>query len=85
MGMFARPFGFEVNQSSSDREAPERGRASQILMKTERDLGFMTSFEKRHSQGILKYFKVDLGIFNGQGLTSASEYDNFKGLIGQLV
>ncbi len=25
-GMFARPFGYELNLSSSDREAPERGR-----------------------------------------------------------
>ena len=25
-GMFARPFGFEINLSSSDRESPERGR-----------------------------------------------------------
>lgn len=25
-GIFARPFGFEVNYSSSDRESPERGR-----------------------------------------------------------
>src|ERR1700730_12879547 len=46
-GMFARPFGYEVNLSSSDRESPERGRMSQILMKTERDLGAMASFEPR--------------------------------------
>ena len=38
--MFARPFGFEINYSSSDRESPERGRKSQILMKGERDLDF---------------------------------------------
>jgi hypothetical protein len=42
-GMFARPFGYEVNLSSSDRESPERGRMSQILMRTERDLGVMFS------------------------------------------
>src|SRR5688572_2936119 len=46
-GMFARPFGFEVNLSSMNRETPERGRMSQILMKTERDLGFMVSMEPR--------------------------------------
>ncbi|KAK6020457.1 TonB-dependent receptor [Ostertagia ostertagi] len=40
-GIFARPFGFEVNLSSAYRETPERGRMSQILMPTERDLGVM--------------------------------------------
>lgn len=44
VGMFARPFGFETNLSSADRESPERGRMNQILMKTERDLGMMVSF-----------------------------------------
>ena len=29
IGMFARPFGYEVNLSSVDRESPERGRMSQ--------------------------------------------------------
>ena len=43
-GIFARPFGYEINLSSSDRESPERGRMSQILMKSERDLGAMVSF-----------------------------------------
>src|SRR5205823_13696455 len=40
-GMFARPFSYELNLSSAERESPERGRMSQILMKTERDLGAM--------------------------------------------
>jgi hypothetical protein len=43
-GVFARPFGFELNFSSSEREAPERGRMSQILMRTERDMGAMLTF-----------------------------------------
>src|SRR5688572_22625913 len=44
-GLFARPFGYEVNLSSSFRETPERGRMSQILMPSERDIGVMVSFE----------------------------------------
>ena len=84
-GMFARPFGYEVNLSSADREAPERGRMSQILMRTERDLGFMVSLEPRKRQNWLKYFKVDAGLFNGQGLTGPAEFDNFKDLIGQVM
>ena len=84
-GMFARPFGYEVNLSSSDREAPERGRMSQILMRSERDLGFMVSAEKRKPGKDWKFFKVDIGIFNGQGLTAAGEFDSYKDLITQLV
>lgn len=84
-GMFARPFGYEINLSSGDREAPERGRMSQILMKTERDLGFMVSLEKRRKTPGWTFFRIDLGIFNGQGLTGPAEFDRYKDLIGQLV
>ena len=65
MGMFARPFGYEVNLASVDRESPERGRMSQILMKTERDLGAMVSFEPRKKNSPLRYLKIDAGFFNG--------------------
>jgi hypothetical protein len=84
-GMFARPFGYEVNLSSSDREAPERGRMSQILMRTERDLGFMVSLEPRKRQGMVRFVKFDIGLFNGQGLTGPTDVDSYKDLIGQLV
>lgn len=83
-GMFARPFGYEVNVSSSDRETPERGRMSQILMKSERDLGVMGSLEPRGRSSGWRYFKLDLGIFNGQGLTGPNEYDSFKDIISRL-
>src|SRR6187402_2290665 len=83
-GMFARPFGFEVNLSSSDRESPERGRMSQILMKTERDLGAMLSFEPRKKDHPLRHLKLDVGVFNGQGMTAAADYDNFKDLITRV-
>src|SRR5829696_4630313 len=46
-GVFARPFGFEVNLSSAYRETPERGRMSQILMPTERDLGAMLTYDSQ--------------------------------------
>jgi len=44
-GLFARPFGYEVNLSSAYRETPERGRMSQTLMPTERDIGVMISYD----------------------------------------
>ncbi len=84
VGMFARPFGFEINLSSSDRESPERGRMSQILMKTERDLGAMISFEPRLKDHPLRVIRLDLGVFNGQGLAGPGEYDSYKDIIGRL-
>jgi len=82
-GMFARPFGYEVNLSSSDRESPERGRASQILMRTERDLGAMVSLESRHSTNWHNYLKFDAGLFNGQGLTAPGDFDSYKDFIAR--
>ena len=84
MGMFARPFGYEVNYSSSDRESPERGRMSQILMKTERDMGAMVTFAPQRKDHPLKRLQVDLGIFNGQGLASTADYDSYKDIIGRI-
>jgi hypothetical protein len=80
-GMFARPFGYEVNLSSGDRESPERGRMSQILMRNERDLGAMVSFEPRRKDHPLRNLKIDAGFFNGQGLTAPGEYDSYKDFI----
>lgn len=84
-GMFARPFGYEVNLSSADRETPERGRMSQILMRTERDLGAMVSFEPRRKGHPLRYLKIDVGAFNGQGLTATSDFDSHKDLIARVA
>ena len=83
-GLFARPFGFEVNLSSSDRESPERGRMSQLLMKSERDLGAMLSFDVRREKHLLKNVKIDVGIFNGQGITATGDFDNVKDLITRI-
>jgi hypothetical protein len=80
-GMFARPFGYEVNLGSADRESPERGRMSQTLMKVERDLGAMVSFEPRRPNHPLRFLKVDAGLFNGQGLNATAEYDSYKDFI----
>ncbi|MBL7818829.1 MAG: hypothetical protein JNL70_27770 [Saprospiraceae bacterium] len=83
-GLFARPFGFEINYSSSDREAPERGRMSQILMKTERDLGAMLVFAPQKKEHPLHRLEVSLGAFNGQGLIATTDYDNYKDIIGRI-
>lgn len=83
-GMFARPFGFEINLSSSDRETPERGRMTQILMKTERDIGAMVTFEPRRANHPLRFLRLDAGLFNGQGLSATADFDSHKDLIARL-
>lgn len=84
MGLVARPFGYEVNLSSSYRETPERGRMSQILMPSERDLGAMFTFESQ--QDPKKYpFRFDIGIFNGQGKSGPAEFDSYKDLISRFT
>ncbi len=84
-GMFARPFGYEINLSSSDRESPERGRMSQTLMKSERDLGAMISYNGKKGTHLLNYLKVDAGLFNGQGINAAGDFDNAKDFIGRIA
>lgn len=83
-GIFARPFGYEVNLSSAYRETPERGRMSQILMPTERDLGVMASFEPQDKKHPLSHIKFDIGFFNGQGLSGTTDFDSHKDVISRL-
>jgi hypothetical protein len=83
-GLFARPMGFEINLSSSERETPERGRMSQILMRTERDVGAMLTLEPRKKGAKLNMLKADLGVFNGQGLAGTADFDSYKDIIGRV-
>jgi phosphate-selective porin len=84
-GLFARPFGFEVNLSSSFRETPERGRMSQILMPSERDLGAAVTYESQKKERKNPLFKFDIGVFNGQGKSGPVEFDGYKDLISRLI
>lgn len=83
-GMMARPFGHEVLLSSVYRESPERGRMSQTIMNTERDLGVMFSLNPRKASSKMKWLAIDLGIYNGQGLTGTTEYDSHKDVIARI-
>jgi hypothetical protein len=84
-GLFARPFGYEVNLSSAYRETPERGRMSQILMPTERDIGAMITYEPIRKEAKNKSLKFDAGLFNGQGLSGSTDFDSHKDLISRLT
>ena len=81
VGVFNRPFGFEIPYSSSERESPERGRMSQIIFPGERDLGAMLSF-KLPETSALKFLRLDAGLFNGNG--TATDFDNNKDFIGRI-
>lgn len=83
-GMFARPFGYEVNLASANRETPERGRMSQILMRTERDIGIMLTFNDRNKGSKWNKLKLDVGIFNGQGMSGPVDYDSHKDIIARV-
>lgn len=83
-GMMPRPFGHELQLSSSARESPERGRMSQLLMKTERDLGVELTFHPRSVAHRLHLLQIELGVFNGQGLAGNKEFDSKKDFIGRI-
>lgn len=85
MGLFARPFGYEVNLSSAYRETPERGRMSQILMPSERDLGAMVGYDPQKPVRKILPLKFDIGVFNGQGKSGPAEFDNYKDVISRLT
>jgi phosphate-selective porin len=79
-GVFNRPFGFEIDYSSSNRESPERSRLFQTLFPGERDLGM--SLEIAPKSGFLSMFNFKGGLFAGNGVNP--EVDNQKDFIGRL-
>ncbi len=83
-GIMPRPFGYELLLPSAFRETPERGRMSQILMQVERDLGVMVSLNPRKKGSKFRWFNVDVGIYDGQGLTGPAEYDSRKDIVGRV-
>lgn len=82
MGIFDRPFGYEISYSSSSRESPERSRIFQTLFPGERELGAKLFYAPQ--LGPLSFLRADVGLFNGSGPT-ANEYDNFKDVIGHVA
>jgi len=66
-GIFNRPFGYEIEYSSSSRESPERSRIIQTLFPSERDLGGMITLQapKTSPWNVLK---LDAGILAGNAI-----------------
>lgn len=79
LGVFKRPFGYEVGVSSSERETPERALIIRTLLPDERDLGAMLLF-KTNTKRILLNLKA--GLFSGNAINM--DTDSRKDFIGQL-
>lgn len=82
--LFARPFSYKTNLSSGDRESPVRDCMGHILIKTERDMEEIITFNSRKINNSPKFLKADLGIFNDPVLSSATDYDSHKFIIGRV-
>jgi hypothetical protein len=82
MGVFDRPFGYEITYSSSSRETPERARMMQILFPGEREVGGMLTFQMPKPSK-LNMLRIDAGMFNGVGPT-ANDFDVYKDFIGRI-
>lgn len=81
LGIFDRPFGYEISYSSSLRESPERANIIRMLFPEERDLGAMLTL-KADDKSPLSIFKLEAGLFAGNGIKP--ETDNHKDFIGHL-
>lgn len=81
IGVFDRPFGYEISYSSSQRESPERSALFQALFPEERDLGAKVTFQLPEGSP-WSMFKLDAGWFAGNGVKM--ETDSRKDFIGRF-
>lgn len=82
MGVFDRPFGYEISYSSSQRESPERSTVFQTLFPEERDLGAKITLQAPKTSP-WSSLKLDAGLFVGNGIKM--ETDSRKDFIGHLA
>ena len=81
LGVFNRPFGYEVGYSTSNLESPERATIIQYFFPDERDLGAMLTLQTK-KESKLHFLKLEAGIFAGNSINK--ETDNRKDFIGRL-
>lgn len=77
-GIFDRPFGYEIEYSSSSRETPERSRMFQAFFPNERDLGVMLTLQAPKTSK-WNYLKLDVASIAGNGINK--DIDRFKDVI----
>lgn len=78
-GQFVWPFGFELMQSSSVRETPERSRVIRTLFPGSRDRGVMLS-----GVGLNRKLSYRVAIVNGTGTTQSSDVNQRKDVVGRV-
>lgn len=81
VGVFNRPFGYEINYSTSSLESPERATIIQYFFPDERDLGAMLSLQAPATSP-LNFLRLDAGLFAGNSINK--ETDNRKDFIGRI-
>jgi len=64
-GQFVKPFGFDIQQSSSVRESPERGMFAGFFFPGQRDRGLMASVKLDGLGDAWKGAQIYGGVFNG--------------------
>lgn len=77
VGQTKWPFGWEISQSSSLREFPERARVTRAFAQNERDRGAKVN-------ATLGVFRLNAGVFNGNGITTPDDNDASKDVVGRL-
>jgi Phosphate-selective porin O and P len=81
VGQFKWPFGYEILQSSGEREMPERSLVIRKLFPGERDRGLRV-------QGKYEWLRFSAGLVNGNGTQDAiyagTDQNTFKDLVGRV-
>ena len=81
VGLFNRPFGYEIERSSSARESPERSMIVSNLFPEERDLGALISLHSRQ-ESKWNFIKLDLALMAGNGIKQ--DIKNRKDFVSHL-
>jgi hypothetical protein len=81
VGVFDRPFGYEISYSSGRRESPERANITQTLFPEEKDLGAALLLQPGRNSP-LHFLKLEAGVFAGNGIKM--ETDSRKDFMAHL-
>ena len=82
IGLFDRPFGYEIAYTSPNREAAERSRTCNAVFPYYRDVGVQMQLSGPKGS-VMHQFALDAGWFNGNGIVA--ETDRYKDFIGRLA
>ncbi len=81
VGIFNRPYGYEVSYSSAKRESPERATVITTLFPEERDLGIMLTLQAPPTSK-WNFLKLETALLSGNGIKL--DMDNRKDLTVHL-